>query len=94
MKMEKIFKKKSNCVSRKIDDELVIVPIKDDVADMDFLYTLNETASFVWNRLDGETSLKKIAEQLTENYEVDYETASEDVVKVINEIDYFVEPIR
>jgi hypothetical protein len=91
--MDQKFKKKPNCVSRKVDDELVIVPIKDDLAEMDYLYTLNETASFVWNRLDGKTSLRRIAKELTEHYDVDYDTASEDVVKVINEIELFIEPV-
>lgn len=93
MKLEQKFKKKTNCVAKEVDDELVIVPIKDDLAEMDYLYTLNETASFVWNRLDGRTTLKEIAEKLTENYEVDYSTASDDVIKVINEIENFVEPV-
>jgi len=92
--MEKIFKKKSNCVTREVDDELVIVPLKDDLAEMDYLYTLNETASFVWNRLNGNKTLNEIARELTDNYDVDHTTASKDVESVINEIEDFIEPVN
>lgn len=43
-------------------------------------YTLSETGGLIWNRLDGATSLKEIAIEVVESFEVDLETAEADLL--------------
>lgn len=38
-------------IFRKIVEEMVLVPIRKNVADMDCIYTLNEVGSFLWEKL-------------------------------------------
>ena len=42
MELDAIFARNEEVVSRTIVDELILVPIRKDVADMETLYTLNE----------------------------------------------------
>lgn len=86
----KAYQQNNNCVAREVDDEIVIVPVQDNLAEMDYLYTLNETAAFIWNQLDGKKTLEEIAQIMTENFDVDYETAANDVLKTAKEIEEFI----
>ena len=52
--LQKKYRKNENFVYRMIQHETILVPIKDNVGDMDSLYNLNEVGAFVWERLDGE----------------------------------------
>ena len=52
MNFEKVNEIKSRFVSRKVGDELVLVPLVDNVAKMDKLFNLNETAGFLWEKLN------------------------------------------
>ena len=46
----------------------------------------NETAAFIIDQLKDETSEESIVERLTERYDVDRETASQDVHSVIEQL--------
>ncbi len=44
---------------------------------------VNETALAVWRACDGRTTLRSIAEQLSRDYEVDFDRALDDVEQVV-----------
>ncbi|WP_206923011.1 PqqD family protein [Alicyclobacillus suci] len=44
--------------------------------------TLNETAAFVFERMDGHRTLGDICNEMVSTYDVDYNTALNDVVSV------------
>ena len=79
MELDKVGMLKSKFVSRKVGDELVLVPLVANVAQMDRLFNLNETAGFLWENLDENSSAAGLVELLLENFEVDQETAEKDV---------------
>ena len=54
------YRKNEDFVYRKIQDETILVPIKDNVGDMGSIYDLNEVAAFIWEHLDGEKRLLDI----------------------------------
>jgi hypothetical protein len=80
---DRIYKKNESFVFRKIEDETILVPIKDNVGDMGSLYNLNEVAAFVWEQLDGHKSLGDIKQRLVEEYEVSVEEAEDDLSEYI-----------
>ena len=43
-----IYKKHGDIVSRKIMDEVILVPILKNVANMQSIFTLNETGAKIW----------------------------------------------
>ena len=71
MASKSILKKTDKVVSREIEGEKILLPLYKSSKDMNYIYTLNETASEVWDRIDGKKSLAKIKQDLIEIYDVD-----------------------
>ena len=59
MELDAIFARNEEVVSRTIVDELILVPIRKDVADMETLYTLNEVGARVFELIDGKRALER-----------------------------------
>ena len=85
--LNKIYQKDPNIVSREILGETILVPIRQNVGDMESIYTLNETGALVWSLLDGELSLEEIRNQLVDKYDVDEEDAAHDIFELITQLD-------
>lgn len=60
--------------------------IRAGVADLDSIYTLNETASWIWERLDGATNDQALVAAMVEHFEVDPDTAAADLARVLDEL--------
>ena len=45
---EALYERNSEFIFRRIVDELVLVPVRQDVADMDCIYTTNTMGAFIW----------------------------------------------
>jgi hypothetical protein len=81
-----IYKKNPKIVARKSGDEYILVPITDNVANMEAVYTMNETAAFIWENIDGTRSIEEIAGSLSDEYETDKDTAMADVIELIEDL--------
>ena len=74
-------KKRNDVNARLVDLEIVVLDRQHGS-----IHQLNQTASFVWEQCDGESTLEKIANRLTEAFAVDFSTAMSDVRKVIQQL--------
>lgn len=81
-----IKKLKSRMVCRKVDDEMVLVPLVDNVAEMNVIYTLNEVAAFIWEKIDDVDTLEEIAEAVADNFDIDSKNAMEDINSFFEDI--------
>jgi len=70
-------------VTRRIAGETILVPIAGGVGDLDAIYTMNEVASFIWERIDGQ-SVQAIAAAVSAEYDVGLEEAARDVDELLN----------
>ena len=77
-------------VTTKTGNEYVLVPVANNIADMNSVYTLNETGAFIWEHINGENSVEDIINEMMEEYEVDFLTASEDVYSFIDDISKYL----
>jgi len=78
-------------VTRKTGNEYVLVPITDNIADMDSVYTLNETGAFIWEQINGKRSVEEIIKEMTGEYDIDNDTATKDVLEFISKMnDYLI----
>jgi len=73
-------------VSRKTGNEYVLVPVTGNIADMDSVYTLNETGAFIWDQIDGRRSLEDIAVKVKAEFEVDEDIAIADVMNFVDDL--------
>jgi hypothetical protein len=51
-----------------------------------FIHQLNQTASFIWSRCDGQSTIEEIAYQLAAAFEVDAKTAADDVAVIVEQL--------
>ena len=84
---DKIYKKNDNFVFRKIEDETLLVPLRDNVGDMGFLYNLNEVGSFIWQRMDNGEALRIIVENIQREFDVSCEQAQTDLCEFIRDLE-------
>jgi Coenzyme PQQ synthesis protein D (PqqD) len=78
------FVKGTGCVTRRVADETILVPVRAHVVDLDAIYTLNEVGTFIWEQVDGHTSVPQVVERLCETYDVAPETALPDVAAFLH----------
>lgn len=85
-KIDAIFQvKNNNFVTRKVGDEMVIVPLVNSVADMTRVLTLNETGTAIMEALDGQTSLKEVTTKLLDQFDVESTVLQDDLQNFITE---------
>jgi hypothetical protein len=86
--LEKVYNKKSDSiVSRKIGDEFILVPIKQDVGDLESIYTLNETAARIWELIDGKMKVREIKEKILQEFEVTPNKAERDLIEHLQQLE-------
>ena len=77
------YAKDENVVTRKIAGETIIVPIKRTVADLKAIFTLNEMAGVIWERIDGHTSVGALISSIYREFRVAPEEVIRDVVSLL-----------
>ena len=80
----KCFTKSDDLATRDIAGETIIVPVKNNVGDLNSIYTLNEIGTFIWRLIDGTTSITQIVNAICEEYDVLSEEAEKDVHTLIS----------
>lgn len=81
------FIKEKDIVTRSIAGETIIVPIRSNVGDLDYIYTLNEVGSMIWGLIDGKRSVAKIIDTIHKTYEVNPEEAKKDTLDFLNSLE-------
>lgn len=80
--MQKYIVRGENLAARMLGGEMMIMSVKDST-----LFSLNETASVIWQAADGVTPLREIVErEIVTRFEVDPRTAYEDTLEFVEEL--------
>lgn len=81
--LKSVLSQSTSVVTRKTGNEYVLVPITNNIADMNSVYTLNETGAFIWEHIDGKRSVEEIITELKYEYDIDQQKAETDVFDFI-----------
>ena len=84
--LERLFQKDSSIVSRRIADEVILVPIRQKLGEVNCIYTLNEAAAHIWQLIDGKRSLKSLRDSMVEAFQVQDSEAQEDLIMLIEQL--------
>ena len=90
MNLEALAEAKKNFVARPVNEELVLVPLRNNVADMTEIFNLNEVGHFIWNEIQPIVSLESIAQKITDSYDVEASIAEADLIAFLNELEQFI----
>lgn len=86
MDLDKIYCVKDRVASRKIVDEVILVPLRDSVAEMENLYSLNEVAARVYELVDGKRAVRDICAVIVEEFDVSTQQAEADVSQFVEQL--------
>lgn len=86
MELDAIFCRNERVVSRKIVDELILVPVRRNVAEMESIYTLNDVGARVYELIDGERTIRQICDVIVEEFEVSIEEAERDALEFLEKL--------
>lgn len=73
-------------IMRTVAGETILVPTGATAEEFNGMLTLTETAKVIWENLEKVDSLDEMVHVLTEQYEVDQETAKQDTVALVSEL--------
>ncbi len=87
MDIQTLSRIKSKFVARQVAEELVIVPLSGNVAQMNELFTLNETGKFIWENVSEDKTTAQISALMTAEFDIDEQTAQRDVETFLSQMD-------
>ena len=70
-------------IIREIAGDHVIVPTGTAVMNFNGLIMVNEVGAFLWEKLQEDTTLESLTENVLEEYEIDEKTARKDIEEFI-----------
>jgi len=91
MTLTEIYKKKSQFATRKVGNEMVLVPLKNNIANMTEMFTMNEVACFIWESIDGRNTENVILTSVIEAFDIDLATAEADYDSFIESLSKIME---
>ena len=83
----RVYRRDPNFVSRRIENETVLVPIRNNVGDLDCIFSLNPVGALVWEQLDGVATLEAIRDRIVGEYDVSAVAAEADLNAFVAEME-------
>jgi hypothetical protein len=80
-----IYQRSPGFVSRRLDGELLLVPVSARAADMDSIFILNPVAAFIWETLHGR-ALDEVVDRMSAEFDVGPDEAAQDARALIEEL--------
>lgn len=85
--LKKIYTTSGDIVAREVQGEFIIIPITSGIGDAeDEIFSLNENGRAIWHKLDGKSSLKEVAKNLSLEFEGPIEEIEKDVLGLTEEL--------
>ena len=86
MEQQTVYEKSQDIVWRRIGEESILVPVRREVGELDSVYSLNETAAFIWSQIDGKKTVAQIRESLLAEFEVGEQQAAADLDRCLAQL--------
>ena len=71
---------------RDIADEIILVPIRQNIADLQTIFSLDAVGDYIWLQLDGQKTCGDIHTSLLAAFEVEADQAAEDLEGFIGDL--------
>ena len=87
MELTRCYHKSSSMVARRVADEVILVPIRQNVGDLQSIYTLNEVGARIWEFLDNEGTVADMVSAVAREYEVEQPKAEADLADFLAQLE-------
>lgn len=85
--LDERYRRSTSIVAREIAGETILVPIRQNVADLESIYVFNETASRIWELVDGRRPVREIRDQIVAEFEVQEDEAEQDLAELLAQLE-------
>jgi hypothetical protein len=79
-----VYQKSPDFVFRNIAEEMILVPIKSNTADLTSIYSMNEVAGRIYELIDGNRTINEIKKIVWDGFEVDETVLEKDLDELID----------
>ena len=79
MNVQLLFEKKSNFITKKTGEDLLLVPLKTNADNASDFITLNAVGAFIWENWSATDTLDTIVQQVLREFDADEATVKMDV---------------
>ncbi len=86
MFLQQRFRKDPDFVYRRIADECLLVPIRRQAVDLNYIYVLNPLADRIWELIDGQNTVAEIRDQLLAEFEADPQEVDQDLAEFLAQL--------
>lgn len=80
------YQRNPDFIFRKVIEEMILMPIHQNVADMAGFYTLDEVGAYVWEKLSTPTTINELVEAVYEEFDVSMDIARKDLSEFVAEL--------
>ena len=80
------FRRHPDVVTRPIGDEALLVPIRESISDLEWVFSLNDVAAAVWNALEQPHTLDEMVAEICSTFEVDPAEARADLETLLEDL--------
>jgi hypothetical protein len=87
MNLKSLHKLKSKFVARNVGNELILVPLTANVAQMNELFTLNETGKFIWENINENSTVLEIENLMIKTFDIDSAIAKKDIELFLSKLE-------
>lgn len=86
VKTDVIYERNPDFIYRNIADEAVLLPIHQNVFEMDSFYTLNSVGAFIWDHLDQPCTSSQLLETMMAEYDAEPNLLQADLEHFLDEM--------
>ena len=83
----RVYRHADDVICRQVGAESILVPIRNNVGSLDYIYTLSPVAARIWTLLDGTHSVDDVVSAICDEYEVTREQAAADVAELVSDLE-------
>lgn len=80
----RVYRQSPSVVTREIAGEVLLVPVRGELAQLQRLFSLNGVGAFIWRQLDGKRDLEAIHHDVVERFDVSEDEARRDLVEYVD----------
>lgn len=88
--IKQIYERKEGYVCRQTGEELLLIPLKDNVADFNQYLTLNEVGSYIWENMNSGDDENSIVAKVCLEFDADEHLVKNDVLIFLTKLHQFV----
>jgi hypothetical protein len=81
-----VFRRSEDVVCRTVGLESILVPIRNNVGNLDFVYTLSPVAARIWSLLDGVRTADEVVDAIVAEYDADRDTVMADLAELVSDL--------